>query len=111
MHEHIRGDTFSMSGPVTVMELDTATGEYARLLDLTGWSVASQIRDTLDHVVATLDATWLDAAQSLLTVAAPGSTADWQPGRVYIDVQLTSPAGDVVSTPRAEFKVRGDVTR
>lgn len=105
MHNHIRGDTFDLSGEVTV----TVNG--ARQLDLTGWIPQSQIRDTLDNVVATLNVTWLDAAQSLIRLTSLESTAAWPVGRVAIDIQLTSPEGEIVSTRRAEIQIEADVTR
>lgn len=105
MYEHIRGDTFDLSGEVTV----TVNG--VRQLDLTGWVPQSQIRDTLNNLVATLDATWLDAAQSLIRLTAPESTAAWPTCRAAIDIQFTSPGGEIVSTRRAEIQIKADVTR
>jgi hypothetical protein len=104
MLTHIRGDTFSLAGEVTV----TVNG--TRQLDLSGWTAASQVRDSLDNLIAELTFAWVDAAQSLISLTAAGSTANWPLGQIYTDIQFTSPNGDIVSTQRTSFTVARDVT-
>lgn len=108
-----RGDTFDYSDELVV------TDDGVELPSLLGWTGASQIRHTgdvllgiaPDTLVATLVFTWLDATQRLYRVRSDGPTTGWPTGVVMHDVQLTSPAGDVVSTETELFRIVGDVTR
>lgn len=104
MYTHIRGDTFSLAGEVTV----TVNG--VRQLDLTGWTGASQVRNSLDELIADITFTWVDASLSLVSLTFLGSTANWPIGKVYTDIQFTSPAGDIISTQRTALAVARDVT-
>lgn len=105
MFEHIRGDTFALTGEVHV----TVNGQ--RQLDLTGYQGRSQVRDTRGQLVAELGFAWLDASLSLVALTAPGSTAEWPVGGADMDIQFTAPSGDVVSTQRTRFQIIADVTR
>ena len=104
MYTHIRGDTFSLAGEVTV----TVNG--VRQLDLTGWTGASQVRNSFDALIADLTFTWVDASLSLVSLTFAGSTADWPIENLFTDIQFTSPAGDIISTQRTAFAVARDVT-
>lgn len=103
-HTHKRGDTFDLSGPVTVTE----AGEP--LPDLTGWAGAAQLRTPGDVLVADLQFEWLNAAQGLCRLMAADTSA-WPIGPAQLDIQLTSPAGAVVSTDTAQLRIVKDVTR
>lgn len=87
-----RGNTFDFSGEVNV------TDDGVAVTDLTGWTGECQIRTVRDTLVAELDFSWLSAANRLCRVRSTGSTAAWTLGRAIIDIKLTSPAGDVIST-------------
>lgn len=104
MYQHKRGDTFDLSGPVQVTEGGTPVANFA------GWGIACQLRRPDGVLVATLQATWLDTAARLMRLRAT-DTAAWPFGVVEMDVQLTTPAGDVVSTPTEKFEVVREVTR
>ncbi|MDP2262683.1 MAG: hypothetical protein Q8K24_05940 [Hydrogenophaga sp.] len=103
--EHKRGDTFSHAGEITVADAGTP------VLDLTGWQGRSQVRSQLnDALIADLEFTWLDATQRLCALRCQ-DTSTWPLGEAEIDIQLTSPDGDVVSTGTTVFAVVKDVTR
>jgi hypothetical protein len=103
--EHKRGDTFDLSGAVDV----TLDGQSVE--DLTGWTARSQLRTPVGTLVAELDVVWLDASKRLLRLRKSASaTLTWVLGEVLIDIELTSPAGDVVSTPTASLIVTRDNT-
>ena len=103
--KHKRGDTFDYSG------VASATLDGEAVVDFTDWVGASQIRDIDDAVVASLVFTWLDATAGLMRIKSSGDTNGWRVGRSKIDVQFTSPAGDVVSTETQELDIVADVTR
>jgi len=103
-YQHKRGDTFDMSGPVAVQV------NGVDVTDFTGWQVACQIRRPDGALVATAQAQWLDAVQGLLRVYVQ-STSSWALGIVEIDVQLTMPGGELVSTPTQQFDVVREITR
>lgn len=103
--EHKRGDSFDYSGQVTV---DTPSGV---IQDFTNWTGECQIRDPRDRVVSDLVFEWVDATTGTLRIYHDGSTDDWNPGPVKIDIQFTSPDGKVVSTKTQAILVVEDITR
>ena len=105
-YKHTRGDTFSVAGEV---EIKDSNGD--RILDLTDWTGASQIRDENDELIAELTFTWVDATKSLMALVFEESTDEWKIGRLYTDVQFISPAGDIISSKVAFFDVSRDVTK
>ena len=104
MSQHKRGDTFDVSGQIDV----TASG--AAVTNLTGWTGASQIRSSGGVLIADLTFSWINAAQRTMRLRAT-DTADWMLGKHEIDIQLTSPSGDIVSTSTAQIEIVKDVTR
>lgn len=103
--EFFRGDTFDYSGVIDV------TDDGVAVTDLTGWTGACQIRTVRGTLIATLAFTWLDAAARLCRVRSTGSTAAWEIGRALINIRVTSPAGDVVSTDATAITVADGPTR
>ena len=81
-------------------------------MDLTGWTGVCQLRDKFDTKIADLNFTWLNASLSLakLEVSA-SSTRTWPLAVLYTDIQMTSPAGVVVSTETTSFEVVKDQSR
>lgn len=102
--EHKRGDTFDRSGQVDLSEGGTP------VIDMTGWTGRSQIRTSGGQLIAELDFSWLDASQRKMRLRK-ADTGTWPIGRAEIDIQFTSPAGDVVSTRTATIEIVKDVTR
>lgn len=104
-HKHKRGDTFDLSGSVQ------ATRDGVPVVDFTGWSGRSQVRDGKGELVAELVFAWLDQVAGLVRVRSDGATDAWPIGPVRTDIQLTSPDGNVVSTETAVIEIVEDVTR
>jgi hypothetical protein len=102
--EHKRGDTFDFSG---FIEVETPDGV---LNDLTGWTAKSQVRTIHDVLVANLEVTWLDIETGKIRVRAQDTTA-WPLCEAEIDIQLTSPGGDLVSTKTNRFEIVRDISR
>ena len=103
-YKHKRGDTFDLSGPVQVEDGGQAVHDF------TGWSVACQLRRVSGALVADADAQWLNAQQGLMRVRCANTQA-WPLGLVDIDIQMTTPSGDVLSTPTEQIEVVADVTQ
>ena len=103
--QHKRGDTFVVAGTIT------ATVGGVAVTNLTSWTGASQLRDaTTDALIATLEFTWLNAATGQARLRCADTTA-WPITLANLDIQLTTPAGDIVSTPTAALSIVKDVTR
>lgn len=103
---HKRGDTFDVSGPITV----DVNGET--VTDLTGWQGRSQIREQkTDAVIVSLAFEWLDASQGLMRLHAPAGTTAWPLGPAEIDIELESPEGAIVSTETTHIIITKDITR
>lgn len=101
---HKRGDTFDRSGTISVTQNGTP------LLDLTGWTGASQVRDKFGQLLAQLTFVWIDATNSLARLYTADSTEGWTIGEAKMDIQMTSPAGAVLSTATAAITVIEDIT-
>jgi hypothetical protein len=102
--EHKIGDTFDVSGQLTVAEAG------APVADLTGWTGRSQIRTPAGELISNLVFVWLDATQRRCRLYAPGSTGTWPPGFADTDIELTSPSGHVVSTKTVRIKLVTGIT-
>lgn len=102
---HKRGDTFDYSDRLEMSIDGVAVADFA------GMAGASQIRTTAGALVASLEFSWLSQSEGLYRVRSIGSTDDWPVGVLLHDVQLTTLAGDVVSTATEAFQLVGDVTR
>lgn len=99
-----QGDTFDYSGPVQVLD-PTGTA-----VDMTNWTVASQVRFPDARKTVNLVAAWLDGGFTSVRLQST-DTQSWETGVAEIDVQFTSPGGAVVSTETVRFHVVKDVTR
>jgi hypothetical protein len=104
IYKHKRGDTFSMSGTVS------ATDGGVAVTDFTGWTGASQVRDENGDKVADLTFAWVDPTAKTMTLTYAATTS-WPVGNVFLDIQLTTPAGDIISTGTTRFAVIEDITR
>ncbi len=100
---HKRGDTFDVSGQLTV------TDGGAPVLSLQGWTGRCQLRTPAGLLIADLNFSWVDAAQRLCRLYA-ANTAAWPPGAAELDIELTSPAGHIVSTGTERIKIIQGVT-
>jgi hypothetical protein len=64
--------------------------------DLTGWTARAQVRQVAGPLVSDLGVDWVDRAARLVTLTCPAATTTaWPVARLNIDVELTSPDGQV----------------
>lgn len=112
MHTHKQGDSWSTVGQATIKDL--TTGE---LVDLTDWQIASELRTPGGELIAAFDCaytgTTTDPATQVQTQTfthIATTTSNWPVGLAELDVQFTSPSGQVVSTDTQVIKVLRDVT-
>jgi hypothetical protein len=100
-----RGDT---------LDLDCRVYEYAGgpALNLSGWTIRSQVRKRSGALVEVLVVTITDAAQGRYTLSAPAAkTALWTPDQARMDIEYTDPSGVVQSTETTTLDIIADVTR
>ena len=98
-----RGDTFSLAAVVQ------GDGVAA---DITGWTIASQIRTASGTLIDTLTVAVTSAVAGTYTLdeSAAGVTEAWPVGKLEMDIQYTV-GGVIVSTETAQIRVERDVTR
>jgi hypothetical protein len=94
---HKRGDTFLLTCTTDV--------------PLTGYAIASQVRDKSFKLISQLT---VDITQTtptgIYTLSLPSGTSSWPVGTLECDVQYTNNAGVIVSTETFEINVIRDVT-
>jgi hypothetical protein len=107
---HKQGDTFSLSC--------SWKDPNGTAINLTGYTILSKVRVTTGTTFTdTLTSTITTAASGLFTLSAtPTQTASWpltsgQYGKLYCDVQFTSPTGVVTSSDTFEVVVVEEITR
>lgn len=99
-----RGDTLSVAG--------VAAQDSGVALNLTGYTVRSQVRSSAGALVAALSVTVTSATLGTFTLdATAAATASWLTGRHVCDVEYTSAGGIVSSTETFAVVVLDDVTR
>ncbi len=76
-----------------------------------GWVPTSQLRTYADVLIATLDAQWVDAANTRYIRLRAADTSGWPPGPAQFDVRLTSPSGVRLQTTTATLPITKGVTR
>lgn len=97
-----RGDTFVLDGVVS---------EAGQVLDITGWTVKSQVRLGA-QLLAELQVQYTDRPNGKYRLLAdPVVTATWPVNKILADVEYTTAAGQVVSTETFEVDCQMDVTR
>lgn len=104
IYEHKRGDTFNFGLYVK------ATINDAVQVDLTGWTGKSQIRQANGSKIADLTFAWDDASVAAARLSATGTSA-WPVGDALLDVEMTTPAGEIVSSDTIHIAILEDVTR
>jgi hypothetical protein len=107
--EFKRGDSFNLSGTVT--DADDLP------VDLTGYTITSQLRSQTGALIQTFTVTVTDAANGLYTISAPATgtapntgTDIWPIGTAKFDVQFAVGA-EVTSSETVTLKVVEDYTR
>lgn len=106
MYSHSRGDSFEVAGPVFWIENDV------RVLDLTGYTGACELRTDRGELVDTLVFAWVDAATSKIKLTKLDTSA-WPVTEkpLLTDIKLTSPAGFVRRTKPTQIMVVNRVTQ
>jgi hypothetical protein len=100
---HKRGDTF---------ELTCSLENQGNDVDMTGWSIAAQLRKTDDTLVQDMTVTVTDAAAGEFKItAADTETDDWPIENLEIDVQFTEFSGNISSSETFTIAVIKDITR
>jgi hypothetical protein len=100
---HKRGDTF---------ELTCSLENQGNDVDMTGWSIAAQLRKTDDTLVQDMTVTVTDAAAGEFKItAADTETDDWPIENLEIDVQFTEVSGNISSSETFTIAVIKDITR
>ena len=100
---HKRGDTF---------ELTCSLENGGTDVDITGWTVAAQLRQTDDTLVQALTVTVTDAAAGEFKITAANTeTDDWPVAALDVDVEFTESDGSVSSTDTFTINVIKDITR
>lgn len=94
---HKRGDTFKL----------TCTTDVT----LTGYTIASQVRDPSFKLIGALTVTITQTTPTgAYTLTYPTGTAEWPIGVLDCDIQYTDGTGFVVSTETFKINVLRDVT-
>ena len=104
LSEFKRGDTFQIACTYKVNDVAQS---------VTGFTISSQVRDTLGNLVATLQATLANQGTSPgLFYLAPVNpdTAGWQTGPLLCDIQITS-GGVIRSSATFAIPVVEDITK
>lgn len=76
-----------------------------------GWTPTAQLRTYADALIATLDAQWVDAAETRYIQLHAADTSAWPVGPAQFDVRLTSPTGVRLQTTMATLQISKGVTR
>lgn len=98
---HKRGDSLLLTVSLPAQIPD---GQFA------GWTPASQVRTDKDELVATLSVEWVNPATARTLTLACQDTSAWPVGALLLDVQFTSPAGEVRSTSTVQIYSIRDIT-
>lgn len=100
--QHKRGDEFGYAGQLAIGESN----------DLTGWALASQIRDNDGFLIADLAPQWIDITSGVFAISV--ETSDWplapRHNRAEFDLQMTSPDGKAISTETIFVEIERDAT-
>lgn len=102
LRDRKRGDTFEQQ---LVRQIAGAP------LNLTGYSVAAQLRTKAGLLVFTFAPTIEPLEGLVLLSASPAQTALWPLGRLFFDVKYTEPGGRKTASPTYFFELREDITR
>lgn len=97
-----RGDTFNADG---ILQSKTGTP-----IDLTGYSISSQVRDG-GWLVSTLDCSITDAALGKYNITKSYTdTQNWPDKDLKMDIQFTTASNKKISTETILLKVARDQT-
>lgn len=100
---HKRGDTFVLS---CTLENEGVP------VDITGWTIASQVRDNSDQLLQALTVTVTSATGGAFDLSAtPAETETWGVQQYLCDIEFIDQTGEVNSTDTFTLSVLRDITR
>ena len=100
---HKRGDTF---------QLTLTLENQGNAVDITNFTIASQIRDQDDQLVEALTVTKTDASNGVFTLSATDTqTETWPIAKLDVDVEFIEPNNTVSSSETFNIQVIKDITR
>lgn len=100
---HKRGDTF---------ELSATLENGGNAVDITNFTITSQVRDAEDALLQALTVTVTDAVAGAFTVSAtPAQTETWGIKNYDCDIEFVEAGGEVNSTETFQINVIKDITR
>lgn len=100
---HKRGDTF---------ELSATLENEGNPVDITNFTIASQVRDTDDVVLQALTVTKTDAPNGAFTLGATSTqTESWGVQQYQCDIEFIEAGGEVNSSETFAINVIKDITR
>lgn len=99
---HKRGDT--LEWVVTLTQNSVA-------VDVTQWTIKSQIRQDTSTLVYEFVVTKTDAVNGVFSLSAtPAETASWPLGSLLIDIEFIDPTGYVISSQTFTMQIVRDIT-
>ncbi len=99
-----RGTTFALLMQAT----DDASGDPH---DLTGATIASQLRDSLGNLVVELTCEPQPQLPGSVLLTSPSATDEWQLGLLSCDIKVTNPDGSIWDTETVVIHVVQQVTQ
>ena len=100
---HKRGDTF---------EISCTLEDEGVPVDLTNFTIASQIRDSSDNLLQPLTVTVTDAVNGEFSLSAtPAETETWDVEQYQCDIEFVEGGGEVNSSETFTINVIKDITR
>lgn len=100
---HKRGDTF---------ELSATLENSGNAVDITNFTITSQVRDSDDALLQALTVTVTDAATGAFKVSAtPTETETWDIKTYDCDIEFIEGSGEVNSSETFQINVIKDITR
>ena len=85
--------------------------ENGPFLDISGWTITSQIRDSKDSLVATLTYAAVDETIGSFRLTYVGATDGWIDGSIlYWDIRYIDSGGRIMPSATVEILVRKAIT-
>lgn len=105
---HKQGDSFNYVGPIYLEQDDF---ENVNGVTYENWQGKAHIRTDDGTIVSELDFSWVSSENGILRVKDLDGTDDWPIGRVLMDIELTTPSGDKISTDTLVILIQKDITK
>lgn len=100
--KHKRGDSFRLSASVK-------TGADGVAIDITGWTIRSQLRKPDATLIDTLSVSYIAPTGGSFEIYSDNSSI-WPTGVAVMDIEYTDGAGKIFSTETIQVRIMGDVT-